>query len=520
MLLCVAAVMAFSVLGAEARASLHIYKSDGSEAAEHEATMTYNPDTEGWDITLHALYAPGYWTRYDIRGDAGETIDNLFIDVPWALGSPVLVSIESDPPHGVTSVHNILQTGTAETILGHVETEQDIGSIEVETIGDLHAGRDIVGPVRSTQNHSSIQGMTDVIADRHILGDIIAEQGRIVLVVAYGAIGSEEHPVTLRARHDIIQIAGYEGVWANINTRANGGAGRMFAFGAPTFVGTLETEKLFSNPFNGMPGRIVVTEQFDARITIGKSFDDPEQWMDLPAHGLGGQIILNADGEPGGAWSSPIRLGTDDDPEQIVLSAPHYEQPASLLGGGSIGLVPFALHDASCAPPNGSVIVMDDPDEPVTVGLRHYGPVTLTGGEPLIVQRREMGSSGVFQDVSLSLFTVAADADDPNSIRIGPARRGPGGFEAGYEYRISATDQLCCAVPASPPVAWLAPYEITIEPPPCPGDLDEDGDVDTADLLHLIACWGTPGGDLDDDATTGTADLLLLLAAWGECPGN
>ena len=28
------------------------------------------------------------------------------------------------------------------------------------------------------------------------------------------------------------------------------------------------------------------------------------------------------------------------------------------------------------------------------------------------------------------------------------------------------------------------------EGPPCPGDIDEDGDVDTADLLALLAAWG------------------------------
>jgi hypothetical protein len=52
----------------------------------------------------------------------------------------------------------------------------------------------------------------------------------------------------------------------------------------------------------------------------------------------------------------------------------------------------------------------------------------------------------------------------------------------------------------------------------CPADFDRDGDVDTADLLHLLGAWGTPDGDVTGDGNTDTADLIALLTAWGECP--
>jgi hypothetical protein len=62
-------------------------------------------------------------------------------------------------------------------------------------------------------------------------------------------------------------------------------------------------------------------------------------------------------------------------------------------------------------------------------------------------------------------------------------------------------------------------FEITVDTgDECPADFDGDGDVDTADLLYLLAAWGTPDGDIDGDGDTDTADLLALLAAWGECP--
>ena len=54
------------------------------------------------------------------------------------------------------------------------------------------------------------------------------------------------------------------------------------------------------------------------------------------------------------------------------------------------------------------------------------------------------------------------------------------------------------------------------------GDLDQDGDVDTGDLLVLLAAWGPcPAGatdcvaDLDGSGNVGTEDLLILLANWG-----
>jgi hypothetical protein len=68
----------------------------------------------------------------------------------------------------------------------------------------------------------------------------------------------------------------------------------------------------------------------------------------------------------------------------------------------------------------------------------------------------------------------------------------------------------------APPIIDMGAYEY--QPPECPADFDGDGDVDTADLLYLLAAWGTPDGDVDGDGDTDTADLLALLAAWGECP--
>jgi hypothetical protein len=49
-----------------------------------------------------------------------------------------------------------------------------------------------------------------------------------------------------------------------------------------------------------------------------------------------------------------------------------------------------------------------------------------------------------------------------------------------------------------------------------PGDINNDGTVNAADLSLLLGAWGASGGaaDLNGDATVGAADLALLLGGW------
>jgi hypothetical protein len=61
----------------------------------------------------------------------------------------------------------------------------------------------------------------------------------------------------------------------------------------------------------------------------------------------------------------------------------------------------------------------------------------------------------------------------------------------------------------SPELLEMGSYEI------CVADLDDDGVVDTTDLLILLAAWDTPDGDVNGDGTTNVSDLLYLLGTWG-----
>ncbi len=56
-------------------------------------------------------------------------------------------------------------------------------------------------------------------------------------------------------------------------------------------------------------------------------------------------------------------------------------------------------------------------------------------------------------------------------------------------------------------------------PGKCIWDLDNSGDVGTADLLELFTQWSTDGpADFDESGVVGTSDLLILFANWGPCP--
>ncbi len=65
----------------------------------------------------------------------------------------------------------------------------------------------------------------------------------------------------------------------------------------------------------------------------------------------------------------------------------------------------------------------------------------------------------------------------------------------------------------------------------CPGDIDDSGVVDAADVALLLGAWGPcpkpceegdPGdtcpADLNGDCVVEAFDLALLLGAWGLCP--
>lgn len=57
--------------------------------------------------------------------------------------------------------------------------------------------------------------------------------------------------------------------------------------------------------------------------------------------------------------------------------------------------------------------------------------------------------------------------------------------------------------------------------PPCPSDLNGDGQTNVVDLLAVINAWGPCAGcaaDITDDGVVNVNDLLEIINAWGACP--
>jgi hypothetical protein len=505
-----------------AHAEIKILKANGQPVPEGAAALTFNFESGGWDVELLQLYAPNSDTVYEIRANAGETIDNIFINVNGpAAGSPLIVRAYGDAPGYLRAVNNVIQLGNAETILNKVQVLDDIGSVQVEAIGDLLAGRDIIGPVIATTADNSIRGITNARAGRHIIGDLTAEHGRILVIYAQtGDIGTPSKPVSIRAKYHVYHVEGIN-VYADINTRVNGGTGGLFALISQQFHGNVECEKLILNPWLNMEGFVLISQQFSGEIRLGKSFATPSQYIQLPVTGLAGQIIFNADNAVNGSWTSPVRLGPNGNPNQIVLNSPTYAYGPTVLGGGSVGLVPFRLHSQACVPANGSNVQVSPSSPSMTVQLRHYGPVTWTGGIPLTIERRAAGSAQPFVNVPLTDFAAARSANNANVMNISAAPGRPG-FAPGYEYRIRPTSQLLCEVPVAPPVQWNNDYMITIVIPPCDGDINGDGVVNVNDMLMIIAFWGPaspafPAADVDHNGAVNVSDLLAVIANWGAC---
>ena len=467
-------------------------------ATEH---WTLSSSPMGYTLVLHGLHSPWQETWYVVEADAQEHFQEIRLDIDGpAAGSPVFVRLEAG------SIDVIEQTGDAEIRLDHVAVGEDLGRVESACIGTLIAGNDITGPIICTTAPNPVRGIHEVTAGRAVRGDLLAEHGVIGAVTA-AYIGTAQDPVAIRSRYGLQALTVNGDAHLELDLRTSDGTGLLGALTAGSVHGHLAIDGCAAG------AQWHLTDLLAADVVIGGGMEGMDPVLHLPLGALHGQVVLNAD-DDNGAWTAPVYFGESGD--DLLLHGPAYGESPVELGGGSIGLVPFRLHDSACMPGTGQTASNDV--QPV---LRWYGPVTWPDGVPLLIERRATDAAA-WELLPPETFYCAPVPGDANAIRIEPGGVGAG-FESGWTYRVRPSTALRCATPSLPAVSMGDAWTIEIDGGVCPGDLDGDGHVAVADLLVLIACWGavddplSSAADLDDNAQVDIVDLLMMISQWGPC---
>lgn len=262
----------------------------------------------------------------------------------------------------------------------------------------------------------------------------------------------------------------------------------------------------------------------------------------LPTQALTNQIIVNQKNHPGGSdWDGDIQVGTvqvTQDSEGI------YTQTPAQIGGGAIGLAPFAIHATGCIPnhtgdeQNPAQLIGASWDLTSTqrpppcietspqVKLRFFGRVDLQGFDPMglpydteaIYIEKKIGNDWVDYYDSASMpperwFPSIFSQDNSRSILIGEV--GGGNWYGLGLYRIRPRDGrvISAEVEGEPSVRPFIYYveftggcsELILESYNCNGD----STLCSADL----AAWAANPVDFNGDSLTNVEDMAELMRA-------
>ena len=477
-------------------------------------------DGSGWIITLEELWNPWANSWFAVAVDSGEDISGLVIDVDGPpAGSPVTVTVGVEGPP-IRRIGEILQTGTAEVLLHDVRVVDSLGRVDVQVINFIDVAGSVDGPIIATTSTSALRGIRRLEIGGDLLGDVKVAGGTVRELTVRGRVGRPDAPVVIEAGEGLWSLEVRGDCHAEIDLCPGSRRGFLHRLEAENFTGSLLAHRLDRPTGSAIAPAVTLTGVLEGIWSFRESLVDEEAGISLPAGGLRGQIVINADGDPLGQWRTPVRLGAGSGQPLWELTGPTYAPDPVALGGGAVGLMPYRIHATGCEPPSGMTVdhaMLED-----GVVLQFHGPLVADWIEPLRFQRRRMNDVGAFDAVPSGSFRVETDSQDPRRLRV-MAADAWNGFEPGWEYRILPTEQLTCGPVGGVPVSDDVAYHLSIVGEGCPEDLDQSGQIDIVEILLILAFWGpaeTPAAgaaDVTGDGQVGIDDLLQMLRCWGPC---
>ncbi|MGE3109887.1 MAG: hypothetical protein AB7G11_13540 [Phycisphaerales bacterium] len=266
--------------------------------------------------------------------------------------------------------------------------------------------------------------------------------------------------------------------------------------------GTIRVQDLI--PFTGNWGYIFGTLEVDGELT-GSVFVDaglrPQGRIvlggpsALPSTNLRGQVVLNRT-NLWWTWDGQVTVNEE------ALDGPYYTIASDQLGGGAVGLAPFARYESDCAPLNNAFVSRSRFESEHGL-IRYYGSVSLGAEVVPTVQIRDHYHVGVWADVS-PMFQVSVNPPGtPGAARTLRVRYigTPGKLAPGfYRVVIEEGSLLSAGVVDTPPVLG-GDYHFQIA-----FDCDSSGGLGHGDFLPE-GIWN-PAVDCDGNGVADTCDIV------------
>ena len=261
------------------------------------------------------------------------------------------------------------------------------------------------------------------------------------------------------------------------------------------------------------------------------------------------QVFINLSNHAANVWTGPTSVNG-----VTLTNLPHYPQLPADIGGGAIGLGPFATHLEASDPPSGTTLISStmcmtsNKPGPCEVTLEFYGPVTGPGGTANLgaaftVECRTLGTSNPWTDVSGAFYAEFDAVGDGRAVRIIPDPANTGAaFMNGTEFRVTPKGTVTCVgVGGSQAVDPARQYtfgvdfvsgDCLIADVTTTGTTNgiPDGAVDLSDFSFYLSLWSAtdPAADITatgtcdthagGDGTVDLSDFSCFLSNWsGTC---